>query len=427
MPPGTYDAQWFSRIFRLNARVPFQFRVGNYSEAKREFYRHVAPEPRFQINNLRYEDVAELQYELSSLREDIVHSSNTEEVVKQLYLDKLHEKEQQFELIRLAMRQLVHGETHTEAITTIVESVYGKPTNAVFNQLRQHLARAYLAMGFPIIRSQHYKNLRDIFTDVPESSVKPFEPVMPADKDDDETFHNASDVREKVVEYLKRLDLNDWSVRISNAKAAGFMVLPRTKKIVIPNSRVLRTRKGERALTERTLEAILSHEVGTHAVRAHNGMRSPLQLLWIGLANYWSGEEGVAALRQLRIMGSNDYAGANAYFALGIAYGLDRGGRKRNFYETFRILHDYFYVFFGYSGINSKQKAFVTCSRIFNGATGQETAFIMTKDVAYRHGHIALEEILKTTPEAEKWFDIGKYDPANEVHTKALRSLGLIA
>lgn len=421
---SAWDDDYFDQLCAIH--VPL-FHGSHYLEAKKSFLSDLLTEPPLvQQLGKQFDDLAE-EYKINILEERIFKSTSLPSEVSSLYLDKLNELRSKLRLYRLLRTSIVLGiNNRTESVREI-ENIYGVPSYDVFNHLRLKLREQYLKQTFPVIRSYHYRNLAPIFDDIPQSSVTDLEVVISAsDKDDSVPITNATTVRKYIISSLRNLEISGWTVEYNKIPYGNFRVSPKRKKIIVPNTNLLMVRKGERQLTEKRLEAIVEHEISTHVLRSVNGGKTPLKLLSVGLAGYLHGEEGIATVREQEVLGATDYASPNTYFALGIAYGLDRGGEKRSFLETFKVLHDYFYVIGGLSGANSKSKAFAACYRLYRGATGSGTSVILTKDRVYREGNIAIYKLLTEFPERKSWFDVGKFDPTNGRHVRLLTDLSLL-
>lgn len=418
-----WDADWLGEL--LAVKVPV-VKGHNYKRVKKDFYRHLGPEPKFTYPHLKNFDETTARKQLSKLRHKIETATEVPAAVKELYADKIAERELMIDIVSTSRSMLQAATSRPEVVQNLVEKLYGKPDTNIFFHLLGRLKDKYYDTQFPIVRSRHYRNLESLFRDVPVSTLPDLQPLPGNSVDDTLIYTSARTVAKHVRQELHRLGLKDWRVVISSSQVGGFVVKPRKAMVVVPGSKIIKARKGERVLTKLQLKAILDHEVGTHVVRAHNGFASPLRLLGVGLAGYWQAEEGIAGYREQLILGADDYTSRDMYFAISIAYGLDRGGRQRTFLETFKLLHDYYYVFHGFSGINSKNKAFANCNRIYRGCTGSGTAYIYTKDIAYRAGNIAIHQLLQKHPEREVWFDVGKFDPTNDQHVSSLKDLGLI-
>lgn len=137
-------------------------------------------------------------------------------------------------------------------------------------------------------------------------------------------------------------------------------------------------------------EALIQHEVGTHALTYYNGSKQPLNQLSIGLADYDPLQEGLAVMSEymvdgltanrLRILAGRVLAGE----------AVMEGG---NFQEIFRLLK----MDYGFSA----ERAFNITSRIMQGG-----GFI--KDIIYLKGLVLLKEYLKEGGEYEPLL-AGKY------------------
>lgn len=419
---ASLDERWYQRLKYINAQMPQRLKVGNYLEAKKIFFQTSDSEPTFSFPHLLDSNHDQKVSDLNNLLNDIEKCTNTDLIVKKLYREKIQEKLNQFSLLQLARQRAIKKQENS--LAPLVEKVYGKPDQSVFNHLVAKLKSDSDHIAREFINSDSFQRLLPILDNIGQTDVPPFNPIN-AKVYSDKVFTDAREVRLLILERLSNLGLADWRVQISREPVGGFKVWPYTKRIIVPTSKMLLARKGERVLTELRLMATIEHEMA-HALRSQNGLKSPLKLLAIGLAGYWPGEEGIASYREQQITGADDYANKNMHLAIGLAYGLDQGGKKRNFRDTFNLLSDYFFVFGDHNQTSAKNKAFAACERIYKLATGVGQAFIITKDIAYREGNIAIHQLLARQPEAEKWFMIGKFDPTNTSQVSDLRKLGII-
>ncbi len=419
-----WDSDFCTRLTAI--KIPLFF-GSDYLHARKIFLTsYLIEPPAIQLESLKCNDKA-VEFVILKLEEDVLQSHAMPLAVRGAYADKIHELRTRLRLFRL-MRDVVIGKNNDSSeICDVIEQLYGTPSVDVFNQVRSQIYLQYLKQSYPAIKSYHYQNLASLFKDIPSTKIPEMTQIESISSADDiELITSIKSVKVAVAMSLNKANIYDWKVITNHNPYGSFKVLPREKKILIPNEQILRARKGERSLTKKRLQALIAHEVMTHVVRCVNGGQTPFKLLQFGLAGYLPGEEGIALLREQEVMGATDYASQNIFFALGVAYGLDRDGQKRTFMETFKILHDYFYVIKGLSGINSKYKAYATTYRLYRASTGTGTAVVMTKDCAYRQGNIAIHALLKKNPERKQWFDIGKFDPTNEHHVDIMRALDLI-
>ncbi len=413
-----FDEQLFSRIRTLNARVPRKLVPNNYRSIRTAFLDDSTAALAFRYD-LVFDHTTELEIaKLEALAKDIETDTIVHPVVQELYRRKLHEKRTQFQLLQRVAHAQENGTTKEdqEDIQVLCEEIYGKPSMAVFNQLLRQLKRELDSSS---------EQLDHIFASAGASDVSDLTNIAPS-FDGNTPIEDAAYVCERFTEALQLRGIPDWTVEINDEHVSGFKVRPGTRQIFVPSSSVLRTRSLERPFTERALLGLIAHEIETHVVRKENGLRSPLKLLSIGLDKYLLGEEGIATYREQQIAGAEDYAGALLYFAVGLAYGLDQEGVRRSFQETFEILAEYFAVRYRYAPAESARRAFTLCAQIYKGTNERYPGLIFTRACAYREGNIRIHRLLESDPQAIRYFDIGKFDPANDTHMHELRTLGIL-
>ena len=200
-----------------------------------------------------------------------------------------------------------------------------------------------------------------------------------------------------------------------------------SKRIIVPNDSHYDSNHKKFALSSTVIQKLRVHEISTHARRKHNGSKTSLKLLGLGLAKSRQAEEGVATYREQELVAENNFfAGYLSYFAIGMVNGLDNTEKKRSFRELFIILNKLFLILHKNKDGIATQLAWDRCVRIFRGTPGNVSGLVLTKDSIYRAGNIKIHELLCRTPEAEKWFDVGRYDPTNSKHVDALRVLEII-
>ncbi|MDT7827972.1 DUF1704 domain-containing protein [Pricia sp. S334] len=129
-------------------------------------------------------------------------------------------------------------------------------------------------------------------------------------------------------------------------------------------------------LTEMEAQALIQHELGTHALTYYNGSRQPLRQMAGGLAGYDALQEGIAVLAEYLA----DALGANRLRTLaGRVVAGDALSKDATFDEMFALLH----IDHGFS----KERSFDITSRMFQGG-----GFL--KDIVYLKGLLALREHL---------------------------------
>jgi uncharacterized protein (TIGR02421 family) len=134
---------------------------------------------------------------------------------------------------------------------------------------------------------------------------------------------------------------------------------------------------------KRRVAATLAHEIGTHVLTYHNGIKQPLRQFCSGMAGYEPLQEGLAVLAEyltgglsrprLRLLASRVLA----------VWHMENGA---DFIETFNAMHDQY-------GFNC-QTAFTLCMRIYRGGG-------YTKDIIYLRGLMILLQQLAEGQELE--------------------------
>ena len=134
-------------------------------------------------------------------------------------------------------------------------------------------------------------------------------------------------VKEQMEHALARFGLTDWRVDYANGDFTAARALER---------QVLLTNVGP--VFEGTGLRLSVHEIGVHALRAHNGFQQPLAIFGYGLPGYEKTEEGLATYAEV-LTASSDNRVIRNYAARAVAVaGLDRGWDFRQTYEELRSL-----------------------------------------------------------------------------------------
>lgn len=129
-------------------------------------------------------------------------------------------------------------------------------------------------------------------------------------------------VRRELREALARCQMSGWKVGVSPGDWTAAWPLER---------KILVTRVGP--VPAGTAARLAVHEVGVHALRAHNGFQQRMKLFGYGLPGYESTEEGLAVYAEL-LTGTADARILRRYAARVVAVSaLDRGLTFRQSYE----------------------------------------------------------------------------------------------
>ena len=428
LSPTPYDAAVFPLIVQNNSQYRKRFHLSNYSAFKQSFVRgqdDVTPEYRLLVDTR----LIEKRTNLENLRSLSLPQAGLGPVVQQLYQDKITEKQQLLALVAvaaLAQQPGAAGWAAAQTFNEVTAAVFGVPSADVFNQLRVSIRDSLSTLPEPIKSTEAFLRTRALCAGTLETTIPTFVSNSTVIPSSDVGIVDANVVVQFLVTKMAAIGLSDWRVEITHKPIGSFRVYASKKLIRVPKSSVLRSRKQNRRLTPGVMEGIFAHEVLTHVVRAVHGESSKLQLLSQGLAGYLPGEEGIATYREQLCNGATDYAGGTMYLAIGLAFGLDRQGAKRSFREVYTILVDYFMVRNGGLVSASKSKAFATCCRIFICSPHLDIPLVLTRDIVYREGNIAICRLLQSNPEASASFDVGKYNPTDTTHVQALTSLGIL-
>ncbi len=164
----------------------------------------------------------------------------------------------------------------------------------------------------------------------------------------------------------------------------GFDWLVQTKELI--NSASVRASertvyiKDKEFFSEKFIQRLIVHEIGTHALRAENGALQPFKVFFHGLAKYLETEEGLAMVHEEQFgLLSNDvlrnYAGR--VVAVDIA---SRG----SFVDVFFELKKFF----------SEEVAFRLALRAKRGLSDTSMQGGLTKDYLYLQGYLRVKQFL---------------------------------
>ena len=253
---------------------------------------------------------------------------------------------------------------------------------------------------------------------------------------DDNEIDSSEKIHRKFIAYLEKNNIHNWTVKVDLPGArTSFGVDQTTKTINIPHDSDLVLRKD--VVTEISLQALLMHEIGVHVKRRENGDSSPLHLLGAGLNNYLRAEEGIATLAEQLIVGTDHYAGALGYFAIGAAMGTLN--KPLDFNSLFNLLNAYFILNIADKQLDEQgfyeldelrltasDNAWNRALRTYRGTTGNTTGAVYTRDIIYLEGNIRMWKLLDSDSQIPQHWLIGKYDPSNAFHVNNLKELGIL-
>jgi len=400
----------FEELSLLNGNAEYR------KQQKEEFIKGNIENPTLDYPKLETFDFDSKEQALLTLKKKIL-AEEKNEVVKQVYRWKLNERIAQLR----ALEATRDGNDHRALRYS--KFIFGGPEKEIYEhtifQIKNVVDEKMFSSDSDISSAamRLNKELFEIFMNN-ENTINPKEyniPDLQSTKDGPE--YSAEEIKVAFDEYLRKNNLEDWII-VVNPETTKILVRQENKSVNIP---------VDKKLSQLELEALIEHELGTHALRREKGERSKLRLLGFGLDRYLKGEEGVATYKEQQIKGSKGFRGLDYHFAISLALGID--GEKRDFRKVFEILKDYHFI-------NSKKEkgvalnfardeAWNDCVRIFRGTTCKTPGACLTRDIVYREGNIGVWNVVKNNPEEAKRFSVGKYDPANPRHIWILEQLGI--
>jgi len=387
--------------------------------------------------HLTYEKILSKDYEskekgLLELKDDIRSDSTIPEAISRAYIWTINERIARFRMLRELQKTMQEGndEYHMKRFSRYSEFIYGAPEEDIYQGVTEKLyeklehARATL----PPEKMDAYERLLTFASKKDTTSPEVSSEGSTQEQDiSDEVINDPEEIKKYFQSAVEEMGLGDeWTVEIDpKNERSSFAVLYGSKKIMLPSEEKMKLLPSERKMTVKMIRGLIVHEIGTHALRQHNGIRSRLRLLSVGLDRNEVGEEGLATYREHRETGKTDFAGFDNYFAAGLAKGIDGGG-QRNFAGVYSILHDYYSVTENVDNEKAQDMAWDRCLRIFRGTTGDIPGVILTKDIIYRKGNIATYSLMKNDFSEKIDFNIGKFDPTNPRHIAVLTELGIL-
>jgi uncharacterized protein (TIGR02421 family) len=248
-----------------------------------------------------------------------------------LFREKLEELDRQITMVSgLGTERFFHASAE----------LYGTPDEALVALARQILER---------LPPRKMVGVREDYTETPEAERDQEHYV------DAEGFTRLA--RAEIDRYRRQLPDFLATVEIRPGVAAGLMV-SKSILLVSDNLRIPRER----------VEALISHEIGTHLVTYFNGAAQPLRIFASGLAGYDPLQEGIAVLAEHLVGGLNV---ARMRVLAGRVLAVRTLVEGAEFPETFRVLHKDL----GFE----PRTAFITTLRVHRGGG-------LTKDAAYLEG-----------------------------------------
>ncbi|PIP65370.1 hypothetical protein COU77_03115 [Candidatus Peregrinibacteria bacterium CG10_big_fil_rev_8_21_14_0_10_49_16] len=182
---------------------------------------------------------------------------------------------------------------------------------------------------------------------------------------------------------LQTYGLHEWQVTISSTIIPDCMVS--SKHVYLRNDALFSTER---------IQALIAHEIETHALTAENGEQQPYDIFRRGFANYLDTQEGLAVLNQNRILSEySEKRFGPAKTLLGLEHALSHS------FADVRA----FFLHQGYSDERAVTKAI----QMKRGLTHTAEPGAFTKGIVYFRGWKNIEKFVKDNGDLKKLY-IGK-------------------
>lgn len=191
---------------------------------------------------------------------------------------------------------------------------------------------------------------------------------------DDDKNLSAKDLKAVLEEGLKEYGLRDWEVILADNMSARASVLPASMQVKV---------NANARFSQRDAIRLKLHEIGVHAVRAHNGRKQPLTIFATGLPDYLATEEGLAAYNEYQ-NGIEDGLPLFALRVLGVHWAL-----RHSFYQTFRLLKQ---------ACGDDEVAWQISLRCKRGLDDTSQPGAYSKDLSYLRGFLMIKKAVKNNP-----------------------------
>jgi len=413
------DKRWFESVMALGNRVDdgqwFQKNVHITEEERDLFLNNDIENPQFLYNKrtpppCSAEPIAQLRAEMAKDEKNAV--------VVDLYEHKLRKIEERSALLNAL------ADHDDKRFYQASAQFYGKPKKKYFSYVAKQITA--LCKNSQEQNPVVAKRLKRIVSKIDQSDKDISADILPPLVAEGKVVASVDEVKRIFQATLDRLEIADWTVKIdSESSRSNFAVSPYSRVIHIPNQAQLLLRPKK--LTDTQIMALAEHEVGVHVRRAHEGAKSPLRLLQIGLDSYQEGEEGLAGYVQQQIEGAEEFYGFDRYFAACLAIGMD--GTKRDFRAVFSVMTDYYTLKYEIDDVKDVapfRAAWDVCVRIFRGTSGKTPGAIYTKDIVYMEGNIGIWHLISDKPDIFESLFLGKFNPLLPRHVKSLQTLGIL-
>lgn len=333
-----------------------------------------------------------------------------------------------------------------ERLQELNDSLYGRPDKAVFDTLvAEEIDAANQAMG--VASGAKEQQIVSEYLDLlPSTKTESRQQYLPQDSTVD---HYQQIVKNYFAEVLENLDLDDGK-EYSPAEMVGYfqqaidtlgiegwvaaIEAGGTNLNTDQANQVMNIGENRKAIKGSTLKGLILHEVGIHVLRRAKGEETDNPLLYnLGLAGYYTNEEGLGKFVEQAFAGKASVAGVNHYLNAGFSLGLD--GQPKDFREVYEIAWRRSIVAEIGQGktldeamINSAKKAaYNSVFRVRRGFPADVRGVAFTKDLAYFNGTANIWQLMEQSIADPSLFErilIGKHDPLRVDQVSLVESAG---
>lgn len=318
-------------------RIPtaLVFTPTNLETEKKKFFNSDTYNPVFEYRIVKNSN-SEILKKLASVKE----ISDVDPRISDFYIQLIDSKKE--------ASDLMYAVGDNEAVTDISVHRYGKPSDKLFRNATRVL-----------------RGKMDSYNVIKEDSVKKGDMLY---YDDIVKVFNTT---------FEELGLDGWSVNKSINIAKNSVKVGVKKKEILVDSNIERSKFK--------LRKTLVHEVGTHALRAHNGLRSGFEAISnANIPEYLDVEEGLATWNESNMgLLTDKWLKNKAALTWAIYLGEDL-----SFRELYNVL----------LGVLPKYSAFDVTYRVKRGLGDTHDRGIYTKDIAYFRGFRKVKKMLDKEP-----------------------------
>lgn len=417
------DARWFNRFEAVNFEdyEKLSGSKGARQAEKDNFLNSETSNPKLDYPELETFNISEREAELMSLKEDVLELEKND-AVKKLYRTKINEL-----LATLRMLKATK-DGDDRKFSRYADFIYGKPEAVDTNYIVAHVKDLIEANldSEDEGKKEAAERLQQIFADMEvKADDGVSRDILPEGEAIEGLVSGVDEAVSAFEEALGEIGADDWVIEVDTNKGISkFNVSQEHKTVRIPSNEKLL----EREISKKKLKGLIEHEIKTHVARRHNGERSKLQLLGLGLDRYLKAEEGVATYAEQQVTGAEEFSGVYRFLTIALAKGLT--GNKLDFRQTFEIMKDYNLIAPARDGKEktlewAMKTAYDDCVRIFRGTSCATPGAIYPKDMSYFGNRTIWAMVAKDSDVVQK-FTIGKYDPNNNEHVALLTQLGIL-